>query len=495
MKKKLAATLSVVLILGLATLGILAYLMDEDSDVNVMTLGNVDITQHEQQVGENGELEPFEQGKGMYPGVEISKVVTVENTGKSEAFVRTLVAFEVIDSETFDLDYGFDDLGGYDCRAWYGESYEFELNGVKYVAVEFIHRNAVPAGATTGASLTEALLATSCTNEDMEALGGTYEILVLSQAVQTEGFENATEALDTAFGDVTNAKVAEWFGGTEIPTAVATADELATAIADGKDVYLTDDVELTDEVIKVASNDEATIDLAGHKITGQATNSGTSNLIKVSNNASLTISNGTVSFAATEPDVNWGGEGQPAFPGYANNTINNAGTLIIDGATIENCTAPGGASYAIDNYPGANLIVNSGKIDGKGKVAIRMFANSTTVPTDVTINGGVVTGKRAVWIQLPGSNSSQAPFVNLTINGGSLISTTPNEDCAVYSYSYGQSFVNTNVTITGGEFTGVVAFGGGANKATQENVTITGGTFHDGVGRYLADDGWEDINF
>ena len=47
MKKKILTTLSVVLILGLAALGILAYLMDEDSDVNVMTLGNVSIEQHE----------------------------------------------------------------------------------------------------------------------------------------------------------------------------------------------------------------------------------------------------------------------------------------------------------------------------------------------------------------------------------------------------------------------------------------------------------------
>ena len=31
-------------------------------------------------------------------------------------------------------------------------------------------------------------------------LGNTYEILVLSQAVQTEGFADAQTALDTAFG-------------------------------------------------------------------------------------------------------------------------------------------------------------------------------------------------------------------------------------------------------------------------------------------------------
>ena len=107
--------------------------------------------------------------------------------------------------------------------------------------------------------------------------------------------------------------------------------------------------------------------------------------------------------------------------------------------------------------------------------------------------GGTITGKRAIWVQLPGSNIANVRPVNLTINGGELICTNTDADVCVYSYSYGDSFANTNITITGGEFTGLVAFGGGNAKSTEENVTITGGTFNGGVGRYLANDGWEDI--
>ena len=123
------------------------------------------------------------------------------------------------------------------------------------------------------------------------------------------------------------------------------------------------------------------------------------------------------------------------------------------------------------------------------------IAHSTTQATNVTVNGGTITGSRAIWIQLPGSNTQQAPEVNVTIKGGKLISTLdPSSDnyVALYSYSYGQSFANTNVTINGGEFTGHVIFGGGA-KADIENVTINGGTFNGKLGRYLDNDGWEDI--
>lgn len=256
-------------------------------------------------------------------------------------------------------------------------------------------------------------------------------------------------------------------------------------------ITLDNDIVLNDAPLTIDYNTE--IDLNGHTITGISTSNTTSNLIKVAPGAELTLSgNGLVSFGATTPDTNWGGEGQPAFPGYANNTISCQGKLIIDGVTIKNVTAPGGASYAIDCYPGAELVINSGVIDGMGKCAIRMFANSDTTATNVTVNGGLITGKRAIWVQLPGSNIASEKIANLTINGGKLVCTNKAEDVAIYSYSFGDSFAKTTVTITGGEFDGQVAFGGG-EKTTKETVTITGGTFNDGVGRYLANDSWEEF--
>jgi len=282
------------------------------------------------------------------------------------------------------------------------------------------------------------------------------------------------------------------FGG----LGVASADDLKDALADGAPaVKLNSDVALPDDMITVT--EDTVINLNGHTLSGTSNSSATSSLIKVAAGAELTLTgDGKVTFEAANPDVDWNPEG---FPTYANNTINCAGKLIIDGVTVENTTNPGGASYAIDCYPGADLVINSGVIDGHGKNAIRLFANSTTVATNVTVNGGTITGSRAIWIHLPGSNAAQQPPVNVTIKGGTLTSISDpasNKYLAIYSYSYGQNASGVNVTIEGGTFNGNVVFGGGS-KNGAEVVNVTGGTFNGELGRYVEDNGtnngWEDI--
>ena len=62
-------------------------------------------------------------------------------------------------------------------------------------------------------SLLQVVMTHHATNEDMELLGDTYEILVLSQAIQTAGFEDATTALNTGFGEVNADSAAIWFKG------------------------------------------------------------------------------------------------------------------------------------------------------------------------------------------------------------------------------------------------------------------------------------------
>ena len=270
-------------------------------------------------------------------------------------------------------------------------------------------------------------------------------------------------------------------------TFASSAAELQNALAAGGEVVLASNISLKDAPIAIA--DDTTIDLNGKTLSGVSTSSTTSNLIKVNKDSTLTLTNGTVKFEATNPDTDWGTEG---FPTYANNTISCSGELVIDGATIINNTPAGGASYAIDCYPGADLTVNSGTITSANNVAIRMFANSNTVSTDVTINGGTISGMRSVWIHLPGSKVTNVRQANLTITGGTFNVNDAAAQPAIYSYSYGDSFAGTNVTISGGTFNGDVQFGGGA-KDTVENVTITGGTFNGALGRWIAGDEWQEI--
>ena len=111
MKKKitvlcLVAVLAITAIAGAS----LAYFTSETEVENTFTAGGVKIELIEQQVNDEGTaLEPFEQGQALMPIVGsaqgdknsfgqpvaenyIDKIVTIENTGKSDAYVRAYFA-------------------------------------------------------------------------------------------------------------------------------------------------------------------------------------------------------------------------------------------------------------------------------------------------------------------------------------------------------------------------------------------------------------------
>lgn len=258
--------------------------------------------------------------------------------------------------------------------------------------------------------------------------------------------------------------------------------------ADGQTVTVVADIDLASPLV-VATGKKVVLDLNGKTISDVATSASASYLLNVKSGAEVTIKNGTLSFAATTPDTSWGGEGLPDYPGYANNTIRNEGTLTIDNAVLENRTMKGGASYVIDNYSGAKLTVNEGSVlnQAGGDIAIRMF-NGGSGAIDVTVNGGTVSGYRAVWIQLASTNTSVAPVMNLTVNGGTLTSTDQTYNQAVYSYSYGNDMKNVLINVSGGIFNGDIALTGGSNKTNLETLDISGGTFNGAWGFYSYGD-------
>jgi len=272
MKKVLLMSLSMILVAAMAMGITVAYLQDSDSAVNVMTLGNVYIEQHEYERDTNADgtyktgdvgginsyiLKVFTQDKplmpivgdpslpgnnagyagfdtttvrmsqvGSYGGMDVfagknaqDKFVTVENTGKSDAFVRTLVAVECgatngsLTGTSYHSTWTKNEIG------------IITVDGNNFLVIEYTyagapgirHENGVlPAGDTSYPNLSQVYLKSAATNQDMEKIdgngNGTLDILVLSQAIQTAGFENAKTALDTGFGKSAD-KAAEWFGG------------------------------------------------------------------------------------------------------------------------------------------------------------------------------------------------------------------------------------------------------------------------------------------
>ena len=292
MKKFIAMALALVLVAGLSIGGTIAYLTSTKADHNTMTMGKVEIAQHEYQRATNDDgtyktatidnresyvLEDFEQKKPLLPAIipnggtvggvtwdydaipvrmsqvnshggasvfntpnAMDKFVVVENTGKSDAYVRTLIAFE-IGTKTYDevmeeliaIEMRFSDKadGKFPWTAVGAEV--FKIGNNSYYCYELVytgamtssgwkHENGVlPAGQTTYPSLCQVYMAAEATNEDVAALDGNgnglYDILVMSQAVQADGWTAADGklvaefALDTAFGEVNADNLADWF--------------------------------------------------------------------------------------------------------------------------------------------------------------------------------------------------------------------------------------------------------------------------------------------
>ena len=260
------------------------------------------------------------------------------------------------------------------------------------------------------------------------------------------------------------------------------------AAKNGETVKVLCDIELDGKIL-VAQGTNAVLDLNGFTVSYETS---VANDALMQNCGTLKIVNGTITFKYVgTPDTTYS---------KGNYTISNQGKLTVgNGATILNTTAKmSHACYTIDNNTcassqGATLIVNEGAtIINENNYAVRQFAGGTAA-NKITVNGGIIKGTRAVWMQAAGSDTTKAPIIELTVNGGTLEATGESADykLAVYSYSYGNSLANTKIAVSGGTIKGDIALTGGKNKTTAETVVISGGIFEgkDGdVYSYAADE-------
>ena len=280
--RKLLLIVSLVLALTMSLGGTLAYLTDSDGDVNVMTVGRVEIKQNEQDRDGNGfeqeqQLLPIVTPAGtkdevykMYPADPnyIDKIVTVTNSGNTDAWVRTLIAIPEFTYEDKPVNnangevlhwngYSEGDkapsfpaaerLPGTDIDVenhwWWGKetasawpnnggewnSYSgvklFEDSDLTYTVMFVTHTTKLGAKETTAPNLLGIYLDSNVDYDNdngyytmnqkkIEGLTGDVKIPVLSQAVQASGFDTAWEAFDEAFklGDDPVATIIGWFG-------------------------------------------------------------------------------------------------------------------------------------------------------------------------------------------------------------------------------------------------------------------------------------------
>lgn len=276
MKKKILSIALVVCLLATALVsGTLAYFTDSDKDVNVMTTGNITIVQNETDRngvawnvkeslnGENPKLVPavyYNQDKDgnytipytpdkestegpgynqfkddmekWYPGEyeigghegvcygenienEIDKFITVSNKGTEDAYVRTIVLYEDNEDELAFNKLHFAYTNGF--------TFETDLGLVKigeetYSVATYTYDTALASGETSIPSLMQIWLNPNVGNEWKTAFGNEYKIIAFSQACQTTGFTSASQALDTAFGEINAKNIVKWVEETGIKT-------------------------------------------------------------------------------------------------------------------------------------------------------------------------------------------------------------------------------------------------------------------------------------
>lgn len=240
MKKRIVTIALVIALLCTCFAGTYAYLKDTEAAKNVMTVGNVDILQNEYQRNEAGKLVAFVSGKTLLPmGSDpawaneqvtmgdytfkmfadenaLDKIVTVTNKGNTDAYVRTIVALEAGKSAEEAKELWYDYVALTDGIGSHGKSEDKDLfvkiGGTYYIIVVYTYNKALPAGKESAPSMTGVALYAKATNEVLKTFDGSYEVLVLSQAVQASGMgDDAGAALDKAFGKVDVDNVAEWF--------------------------------------------------------------------------------------------------------------------------------------------------------------------------------------------------------------------------------------------------------------------------------------------
>lgn len=507
--RKFLLIVSLVLAMTMSLGGTLAYLTDSDGDVNVMTVGRVEIKQNEQDSDGNA----FEQDQQMLPivgGLDkdtngypqnpnyIDKIVTVTNTGNTDAWVRTLIAFPELTHNSYNFadastevihwnGYSFGDTadkypaavrlpgsgkavsnnwwwGTEDKAAWPGNTNDWnivtgvEIGGLPYTVYIATNVAKVASEETTAPNMVgiymdsrvdynhEEECYTWGNDDNYITFNNTaktklnaenVKVYVLSQAVQASGFDTAWEAFDAAF-----------------PLTGSDGDKTEQEVVGGWFATMTKDTVGENNVPPVYISTEAELATALSKggtvvLTGDIQGAGESSY-EVAEGVTLNLDlNGhTITNQAS---------GKAAL-------INN-GTLTLANGSIVNGTDNPKASHTIVNN--GTLTINSGNYGTFGTAGAAVVNYGT-----VEINGGTFASKQE---NTKGDGLCAYAFINqsgtMTINNATLNGQTH----GLFGAYDGTIIVNGgNYTLDGNDGLGCyVVYATGDGK-----VELNGGVIH-----------------
>ena len=225
-KKTLIMLLSTALVIATAVFGTIAYMTDTASLTNRFTLGNVTIALDETQVDASGQPVMGEDGKPvrtpqgnayhLLPGKTFVKDPTVTvGAGSESSYVRLLVtvsraaeldalckALTAADPAAYPQGLPQDNISGYDASAWVykTQTTDAAANTVTYEFRYYDAANSTDAVKPDGTNdlvldplFDSITVPAAITGEQLASIAG-FDIQIVAQAIQTEGFADADAA-------------------------------------------------------------------------------------------------------------------------------------------------------------------------------------------------------------------------------------------------------------------------------------------------------------
>ena len=177
MKNKILLAAAAIICITTAATGTLAYFTSEDTAHNVITSGGVNIEVVEKTRDGDGVLVDFpEEGiTGVMPGTDVSKLVSVKNTGASETWIRVRVEAGIKGADGADLPLTID--GDVPVMTYeVGRNWSLSEDGYYYYALP------VTPGESTELLFDTVSFAPKMGNEYQDC---TANIVISAQAVQT----------------------------------------------------------------------------------------------------------------------------------------------------------------------------------------------------------------------------------------------------------------------------------------------------------------------
>ena len=238
-------------------------------------------------------------------------------------------------------------------------------------------------------------------------------------------------------------------------------DDIYMAAALGGEVTLTEDVVLT---LPLEINAEMTINLDGHTISG-AIEKGNGAIVKIADGASVILNGGTIKNTVANGDA----------------AINNEGTLVLNGVTIEGAPLADGGYSAYAVVSSGNMVIEEGTAISADRGSLQVTGAGETV-----INGGTFTnndiGSRAFTSHVVDVSSTH----KLTINGGTFqhLHTNTSGGVVICNRTRGTVYVN------GGSFSGGNYYGNDnlSDYGYGGTFSVKGGVFSaNPAAKYIAD--------